>query len=139
MTYMVNSNLFTLTVPDLSCASVANASIAAAVSRGWGSSFIAYSCTTDPIGPASTVWFGTASNPKQYAQSPWNFFASVDPAAPLASATVNVNMPSIFDLDPSGASLIAGAILAVWALGFGIRTVIRALSIDGKSTSESES
>jgi hypothetical protein len=35
--------------------------------------------------------------------------------------------------------LIAGAILAIWAIGFGARLVIRALNIDGRSTSESES
>lgn len=32
---------------------------------------------------------------------------------------------------------IAGAILAVWAVGFGFRSVIRALNIDGNSTNES--
>jgi len=36
-------------------------------------------------------------------------------------------------------SLIAGAILAVWAIGFGFRALIRTLNIDGNSsTSESE-
>lgn len=34
---------------------------------------------------------------------------------------------------------IAGAILAVWVVGFGARLLVRALNIDGRSTSESES
>lgn len=33
---------------------------------------------------------------------------------------------------------IAGAILAVWVVGFGFRLVIRALNSDGNSTTESE-
>lgn len=32
---------------------------------------------------------------------------------------------------------IAGAILAVWAVGFGVRAVIRALNSDGNQTNES--
>lgn len=37
-------------------------------------------------------------------------------------------------------ALIAGAVLAVWAVGYGFRALIRALSIDSvSSTSESES
>lgn len=32
---------------------------------------------------------------------------------------------------------IAGAILAVWAVGFGIRAVIRVLNSDGNQTNES--
>lgn len=43
-----------------------------------------------------------------------------------------------FQLDTADGALIAGAILAVWAVGFGIRMLIRALSIDGKTNSESE-
>lgn len=43
-----------------------------------------------------------------------------------------------FALDASGGALIAGAILAVWAVGYGFRLVIRALSIDGNNQPESE-
>lgn len=34
---------------------------------------------------------------------------------------------------------IAGAILAVWVIGWSARLIVRALNVDGKSTSESES
>jgi len=43
----------------------------------------------------------------------------------------------VLNLDESGGALIAGAILAVWAIGWGARTLIRALNIDSdSSTSE---
>lgn len=41
-------------------------------------------------------------------------------------------------LDTVEGGQIAGAILAIWAIGFGARAVIRALNIDGNSTTESE-
>lgn len=45
----------------------------------------------------------------------------------------------VLNLDVAGAVQIAGAVLAVWATGWGIRALIRALSIDGNSThSETE-
>ena len=45
--------------------------------------------------------------------------------------------PSSLGLDQG--ALIAGAVLAVWAVGYGFRALIRTLSIDSKtSTSESE-
>lgn len=45
----------------------------------------------------------------------------------------------VLNLDETGALLIAGAILAVWATGWGVRALIRALSIDGNSsTSETD-
>lgn len=45
----------------------------------------------------------------------------------------------LFNIDPEGGVLIASAIIAVWAMGYGIRSVIRALNTDGNnSTSESE-
>jgi len=43
-----------------------------------------------------------------------------------------------FQLDTAEGALIASAILAVWAVGFGIRMLIRALNSDGKPTSESD-
>lgn len=43
-----------------------------------------------------------------------------------------------FQLDTAEGALIAGAILAVWAVGFGIRMLIRTLHIDGKPLNESE-
>lgn len=41
-------------------------------------------------------------------------------------------------LDSADGGLIAGAILAVWAVGFGFRSIIRALHIDGNKTTESD-
>lgn len=43
-----------------------------------------------------------------------------------------------FQLDTDGAALIAGAILAVWALGFAFRALIRLINSDGNQPSESE-
>lgn len=45
----------------------------------------------------------------------------------------------VLNLEPADGGLIAGAILAVWAIGYGFRLLIKALSIDGNSpTSESD-
>lgn len=43
-----------------------------------------------------------------------------------------------FQLDTADGALIAGAILAVWVVGFGIRMLIRTLNTDGKPTNESD-
>ncbi len=43
-----------------------------------------------------------------------------------------------FQLDTAEGAAIAGAVLAVWVVGFGIRMLIRALNSDGNSTNESE-
>lgn len=91
-----------------------------------------------------------------------SFVYSVNVASTTASAinyrltnmTTGAATPSTVEVTPQACSLtvtnpfsltsaegaqIAGAILAVWALGFGFRSVIRALHIDGKTNSESES
>jgi hypothetical protein len=48
------------------------------------------------------------------------------------------NLP-VLNLDAAGGAAIAGAILAVWAVAWGFRTVIRTLnSTDGSQPSESE-
>lgn len=58
------------------------------------------------------------------------------------SCTVTVvhelSLPPL-QLDTADGSLIAGAVLAVWAIGWGARMVIRALNSDSVSTNESES
>lgn len=43
-----------------------------------------------------------------------------------------------FQLDTAEGALIAGAVLAVWAVGFAFRMLIRTLSIDRNQNSESE-
>jgi len=53
------------------------------------------------------------------------------------SGTVQILFPP-FQLDTADGALIAGAILAVWAIGWASRMLIRTLSIDGNSTKESE-
>lgn len=63
----------------------------------------------------------------------------------LGTVTVSVTagtmtFPDVFQIDSDGGAQIAGAILAVWAVAWGFRMVIRSLDVDGKSsTSESES
>lgn len=49
----------------------------------------------------------------------------------------SIDLPP-FQLSTGEGALIAGAVLAIWAVGFGFRAIIRALNIDSKSTSESE-
>ncbi len=44
----------------------------------------------------------------------------------------------VLDLSTADALQITGAILVVWACGFGFRAVIRTLFVDGNQTSESE-
>lgn len=44
----------------------------------------------------------------------------------------------VLNIDENGGALIASAILAVWAVAWGARCLIRALNIDGDSTSERE-
>lgn len=50
---------------------------------------------------------------------------------------LQIDLP-LLNLDTEAGSLIAGAVLAVWAVGYGIRAVIRALNSDSVSTNESE-
>lgn len=49
----------------------------------------------------------------------------------------DLSLPPL-QLDAEDGSLIAGAVLAVWAIGWAARMLIRALSIDSTSTKESE-
>jgi hypothetical protein len=54
------------------------------------------------------------------------------------SASGAFTFPDVFNIDPAGGALIAGAVLAVWAVGFGVRALIQALNSDGKQPFESE-
>lgn len=45
----------------------------------------------------------------------------------MTSAEFSQHTASPFNLDPAEAAPIAGAVLGVWAVGFGIRSAIRAL------------
>lgn len=44
----------------------------------------------------------------------------------------------ILNLDPEAGVLISSAVLLVWAVGYGVRSVIRVLNSDSVSTNESE-
>lgn len=44
-----------------------------------------------------------------------------------------------FNLDTAGGASIAGAVLAIWAIGFGFRALIRVLTSDSKTSNEDES
>jgi hypothetical protein len=60
-------------------------------------------------------------------------------AACTVTMVVSITTP-FFNLDEAGGAQIAGAVLAVWAIGWAFRVLIRTLkSTDGNSTSESES
>lgn len=58
----------------------------------------------------------------------------MDPVTVICSAACTVthviSVPP-FDMSTGDASLIAAAVVAVWAVGFGFRVVIRALNVDG--------
>ena len=43
-----------------------------------------------------------------------------------------------FQLDTADGALIAGAVLAIWAIGFGFRALIRVLSTDSTTLNEDE-
>jgi hypothetical protein len=59
-------------------------------------------------------------------------------AACTVTMVVSLNTP-FFNLDEAGAAGIAGAVLRVWALGFGIRQIIRtARDADGNSSTSEE-
>jgi len=61
------------------------------------------------------------------------------PSACAVTLQVEITTP-FFSLSEAEGALIAGAILAVWAFGWGIRAVIRTVnSSDGNTTLESES
>lgn len=76
--------------------------------------------------------------------------AAADPPASTASTTIScgsactvtvvheLSLPPL-QLDAAGGASIASAVLAVWALGWGIRQVIRALSSGSETNHESES
>lgn len=44
----------------------------------------------------------------------------------------------LMNIDLEGGALIAGAVTAVWAAGWAIRSIIRTLNSDSVSTTESE-
>lgn len=65
---------------------------------------------------------------------PINITCTVNPCL----ITIDFSLPP-FQLDTADGALIASAVLAVWALGWGFRTLIRTLNVDSvSSTSESE-
>lgn len=59
------------------------------------------------------------------------------PTSCTVTVVHDLSIPPL-QLDATEGGLIAGAVLAVWAIGFGFRALIRALNIDGDSTSEKE-
>lgn len=44
----------------------------------------------------------------------------------------------VLDLSPGDAAQISGAVLLVWAVGWGFRALYRALDVDGVSTTTEE-
>lgn len=67
-----------------------------------------------------------------------------DPVAINCSSACTVTVVHELSIPPlqlttAEGGIIASAILAVWAVGFGVRAVIRVLNTDGNSTSESDS
>lgn len=64
---------------------------------------------------------------------PVNITCSVNPCVVQLEFTT-----PLLNIDIEGGVLISGAILLVWATGYGIRTVIRSLNSDGVSQNESD-
>lgn len=75
---------------------------------------------------------GAADTP---ASSPAN--AVTCTSACTVTVVHELSLPPL-QLSPAEGAEIASAVLAVWALGWGLRQVIRVLKSDGDSTSESE-
>lgn len=66
-----------------------------------------------------------------------------DPTVIECPSTCTVTVVHEFSLPPlqldtADGAAIAGAVLAVWAVGYAFRMVIRALNIDGNSTNSTE-
>ena len=80
---------------------------------------------------------GTATVPEAIMACTGNCTATFTVAAQTVTHVIDVQLP-VLSLTTEQGGLIAGAILAVWVVGFGIRAVIRTLNSDGESTSESE-
>jgi len=85
-------------------------------------------CTSLNTAASMTICKRTNGGACTNVTQPYPVFRPCDEFAPF---------PGYLSLE--GGALIAGAVLAVWAVGYGFRALIRALNIDSKtSTSESE-
>lgn len=58
--------------------------------------------------------------------------------ASACTVTLQLDVPP-FNLSLEEGAAISGAILLVWVVGFGIRALIRALNVDGDSSSSTSS
>lgn len=59
------------------------------------------------------------------------------PGACTVTVVHELSLPPL-QLDTADGAAIAGAVLAVWAVAYAFRMVIRALNIDGNSTTSTE-
>lgn len=59
------------------------------------------------------------------------------PSACTVTVVHELSLPPL-QLDTADGAAIAGAVLAVWAVGWAFRMLIRALNIDGNSTNSTE-
>lgn len=59
------------------------------------------------------------------------------PAACTVTVQHEITLP-VLNLSPAEGAAIAGAVLAVWAVGWAFRMLIRALNIDGNSSTSKE-
>lgn len=131
-----NSWGVTVSAASNSCFDVSNAfQVQSGPDFGWGG------CSTEPVA-VGTVMAVSYAEGETYTTITAVIQPPVAPSSSSASGVVvNVSNTLLPDLDASGGAQIAGAVLAVWAIGWAFRMLIRALNSDGNSvtsTSESE-
>ena len=59
------------------------------------------------------------------------------PSTCTVTVVHELSLPPL-QLDTADGAAIAGAVLAIWAVGYAFRMAIRALNIDGDSSTQSE-
>jgi len=102
----------------------------AAFTDYWGDWFQIMDCTDLP-NPFGSSWVCPSG------ESPLGW--GVASYGPWESEEPTMSVGWITDLTPEQGGQIAGAILAIWAFGWGIRVLIRTLNtVDGETQSESE-
>jgi len=102
----------------------------AALTESWGDWFAIMDCSVLP-NPFGSSWVCPSAD-----QLGWG----VESFGPWSTEDSSMSVGWITDLSPEQGGQIAGAILAIWALGWAFRTAIRALkTVDGETNHESES
>jgi hypothetical protein len=129
----VTASGYTWTAASNAC-SVVRAAATSHFQSQYGGGYDFYSCSADPVvvGTLLPFYFGGSSYPGLSVSS---IAATADTTVTAStgsgSVTVTVNLETpVLNLSPGEGALIAGAVLAVWAVGWAFRVLIRLLRSD---------